>query len=86
MKDKSKVLETFKSMVRRHYISQSVSDACSDWAGIRESTHADPFGRRRDQSVQKVELESSLTAHQFYLNAGFVDRGPRTKWSLVAIR
>ena len=33
----------------------------------------------RGAGVQKVELESSLTAYQFYLNAGFVDRGPRTQ-------
>lgn len=33
----------------------------------------------RAEGVQKVELESSLTAHQFYLHVGFVDRGPRTQ-------
>ena len=33
----------------------------------------------RMEGVQKIELESSLTAHQFYLKAGFVDRGPRTQ-------
>ena len=33
----------------------------------------------RGAGVQKVELESSLTAHQFYLKAGFVDREPRTQ-------
>ena len=31
------------------------------------------------EGVRKVELESSLTAHKFYLNIGFVDRGPRTQ-------
>lgn len=33
----------------------------------------------RTEGVQKIELESSLTAHQFYLNLGFVDRGPQTQ-------
>ena len=33
----------------------------------------------RTEGVQKIELDSSLTAHEFYLRFGFVDRGPRTQ-------
>lgn len=30
----------------------------------------------RERGVTQVELESSLTAHQFYLRTGFIDSGP----------
>ena len=32
-----------------------------------------------EERVEQIELESSLTAHEFYLSFGFVDRGPRTQ-------